>query len=181
MNEDLRREIVLPAEVSVRLEGKVLQVRGPQGEVSRVFEHPKINLALEGKKVVFTVQKATKREKTILGSWLAHARNMVQGVQEPHIYHLKICSGHFPMNVSVAGQEFTIKNFLGETVPRKMTLPRGVQVKISGSDIVVSSPDKDAAGLAAAKIESLCRITDRDLRIFQDGCYITRKAGRDAQ
>lgn len=122
--------------------------------------------------------KATKREKTIVGAFWSHARNLVKGVQELHIYNLKICSGHFPMNVSVSGQEFVIKNFLGETVPRKVTLPKGAEVKITGTDILVSSPDREVAGLAAAKIENLCRITNRDLRIFQDGCYITHKVGK---
>ncbi|HLC71249.1 MAG TPA: 50S ribosomal protein L6 [Candidatus Nanoarchaeia archaeon] len=178
MKNDLRKEVVLPAGVFARLEGTVLHIKGPQGEASREFKHPKVTLTIEGNTLVLVAPKATKREKTMMGSFWSHARNLVKGVQEPHIYNLKICSGHFPMNVSVSGREFVIKNFLGETVARKVTLPLGAEVKITGTDIVVSSPDKEAAGLAAAKIENLCRITNRDIRIFQDGCYITHKVGK---
>lgn len=178
MKADLRKEVPLPAGVRATLEGKTLSLKGPKGESKKDFSHPKVTLKLEQDKLVLVASKATKREKTIIGSFWSHLKNMVQGVQEPHVYNLKICSGHFPMNVSVSGNEFTIKNFLGETVPRKVILPKGVGVKITGTEITVTSPDKEAAGLAAAKIENLCRITNRDIRIFQDGCYITHKLGR---
>lgn len=179
MKTDLRKEVALPSTVHAHLEGvALLHIKGPKGEVCKEFRHPKVQLKIESDKLVLAVPHATKREKTILGSFWSHIKNMVQGVQEPHVYQLKICSGHFPMNVSISGREFTIKNFLGETVPRKVILPREAEVKIAGTDITVSSPDKEAAGLASAKIENLCRITNRDIRIFQDGCYITRKVGK---
>lgn len=178
MKDDLRKEIALPSGVHARLEGKVVHLQGPKGETKREFRHPRVTLMVEAQKIVLAASKATKREKTVLGSFCSQVRNMVQGVQEPHLYNLKICSGHFPMNVTISGHEFFIKNFLGETVPRRVLLPPEAKVVITGTDIVVSSPDKEAAGLAAAKIENLCRITNRDIRIFQDGCYITHKVGK---
>jgi large subunit ribosomal protein L6 len=72
-----------------------------------------------------------------------------------------------------------IKNFLGESVPRKMAIKPNVEVKIEGEEIIVSSPDKEAAGQVAGDIEQLTRIKKRDIRIFQDGCYITHKAGKE--
>ncbi len=178
MKDDLTREIELKAGVTAQLEGNLLKIKGPKGEVSRVFVHPKINMSVEGNKVVLFAPKATKREKTMIGSFESHIINMVQGVQEPYVYKLKICSGHFPMSVSVAGNELVIKNFLGEAVPRKVELMKGAEVKVAGEEIVVSSADKEVAGQTAAKIESACRITNRDRRIFQDGCYITQKADK---
>ncbi len=178
MKTDLRKEVALPSGVHARLAGETLHIKGPKGEVHHDFRHPKVKVNIEQGKVILAAPRATKREKTILGSFWSQAKNMVRGVQELHVYKLKICSGHFPMNVTISGQEFTIKNFLGETVPRKVLLPIAAEVKIAGTDITVSSPDKEAAGLAAAKIENLCRITNRDIRIFQDGCYITHKVGK---
>src|SRR3989338_3424734 len=129
--------------------------------------------------VVLFSKRATKREKKDVNSFAAHIRNTVKGVQTPHVYRLKICSGHFPMSVAVSGQEFVVKNFLGESVPRKFLLPKGVKVKIEGTEVMVESADKEIAGLTASKIEQLCAIKGRDLRIFQDGCYIVHKAGKD--
>ena len=83
------------------------------------------------------------------------------------------------MNVAVSGEEIVIKNFLGESVPRKVGLVKWTEVKVDGNEITISSVDKEKAGLMAAKIENLCRVSNRDIRIFQDGCYITHKAGKD--
>src|SRR3989338_1857128 len=162
MKEDLRREVELPSTVKVRVDGAVLTVKGPKGEVKRSFKYPRISVFAENNKIILSAPQATKREKTILGSMEAHLQNMVKGVQEPYVYKLKICSGHFPMSVAVAGKELVIKNFLGETVPRKAALIPGVEVKVSGTEILVTSPDKELAGQTAAKIENLCRITNRD-------------------
>lgn len=179
MKDDLKREIELKPGVTAQLENNLLKVKGPKGEVSRTFLHPKITVFLEGNKVVLFAPKSTKREKTMIGSFESHIVNMIKGVQVPFVYKLRICSGHFPMNVSVAGNEVVIKNFLGEAVPRKVDIVTGAEVKVNGEEIVVISADIEVAGQTAAKIESACRIANRDRRIFQDGCYITHKADKN--
>jgi large subunit ribosomal protein L6 len=178
MKEELKESIELPENVSAKLEGTVLTLSGPKGEVSRGFAHPKVTVEATGNTISLSVTKSTRREKKIFGAFIAHIKNSVTGVQEPHVYKLKICSGHFPMNVTVTGEEVQIKNFLGESVPRRAAIIPGAEIKINGTEIVVTSPDREAAGQMAARIESLCRITNRDRRIFQDGCYIVSKAGR---
>lgn len=178
MKEEIKKEIVLPAAVKAELNDGIVKLKGPKGEIERKFIHPKINISLEEGKIVLFVSKGTKREKMLIGSFAAHLKNMVRGVEEPFVYILKICSGHFPMNVSISGQEFIVKNFLGESVPRRAQIVKGAEVKINGTEIKVTSLDRELAGLMASRIENLCRITNRDLRIFQDGCYITHKAGK---
>lgn len=172
MKIDIKEEVELKKGVSASIVGSIVTITGPKGKVVRNFLHPKVNVFLEGEKIMITAVKATKREKKIIGSFQAHIRNMIKGVLELHTYHLKICSSHFPMSVTVSGKEFSVKNFIGESVPRKVILKDDAEVKITGSDIVVTSPDKEIAGQVAAQIETLCRITKRDRRIFQDGCYI---------
>ena len=177
MKQDLTAKIELKLGVTAKLDGSMLTVKGPKGQISRNFLHPRVQIAIDGNKIVLSAMKATKREKTMMGSFESHIANMVHGVGEPYLYKLKICSGHFPMTVSVSAQEVVIKNFLGESVPRRISLPPGVTVKVSGTEITVESADKEIAGQTAAKIENICRITGRDIRIFQDGCYIVQKAG----
>ncbi len=176
MKEELRKEIELGAGVTASIDNSILKVKGPKGEVKKNFLHPKVSLSVENNKIILCAQKATKREKTMVGSFKAHIKNMIQGVKEPYRYKLKICSGHFPMSVSVSGNEVVIKNFLGEAVPRKIKIMPGAEVKVNGEEILVFSSDVEMAGQTAARIESACRITNRDRRIFQDGCYIVEKA-----
>lgn len=178
MRERVKKEIALGEKVTTELDGTVLTLQGPKGKTSRNFMHPKIKITVEPTKVIVHADKATKREKTVLNSFAAHIHNMVRGVQELHVYKLKICSGHFPISVTVAGNEIIIKNFLGESVPRRAAIFPAVEVKVSGAEITVSSSDKEVAGQMAARIEQMCRITNRDVRTFQDGCHITEKAGK---
>lgn len=166
--------MTIPTGVTVQV-GEKLEVKGPKGEVRLVLQHPKISVTVIGGKLTFVAERGTKKEKKIMGTLAVLARNALKGVQEPFVYSLRICFSHFPMNVSVSGKEFIIKNFLGESVPRRLALRPGVAVHINGSDIEVSSPSKELAGQTAASIEQLCRITNRDRRVFQDGCYITHK------
>ncbi len=178
MKEDIIREIELPEGVSASFTDGVLQIKGPKGENSRKFSHPAMQSKVEQNKVVLLFKKGTRREKKLISSFTAHIKNMVAGVQEAHKYLVKICSGHFPMNVAISGSEIVIKNFLGESVPRKAQIIDSTEVKIDGTQITITSCDKEKAGQMAARIESLCRITNRDRRIFQDGCYIIEKAGK---
>ena len=83
------------------------------------------------------------------------------------------------MTVAVSGDEFTIQNFLGEKVPRKLKIKEGAEVKVEGEEISVEGVDKEIISQTAASIEQLTRISNRDRRIFQDGCYIIMKDNKE--
>src|SRR6185437_14301280 len=113
--------------------------------------------------------------KRLLETNAAHIRNMLRGAKDGHIYKLKICSGHFPMSVTLKGDHFEVKNFIGEKVPRVLKVKQGVKVTIAGTDITVESHNKELAGSQASAKELLTRRPGFDTRIFQDGIYITEK------
>lgn len=176
MKDNIKKEVEIPEGVTVTVTGKSLTVKGSQGENQRSFSYPKIDIDVENNKIILSAEKASKREKRMVGTYEAHINNMIKGVQEKFAYKLKICSGHFPMNVTVTGNELIVKNFLGEKHPRKIIFPDKVSAKVNGTDVEIESCCKELAGQTAAKIEQLCRITNKDIRIFQDGLYITEKA-----
>ena len=176
------KDYVEEVEVSgtdVKVDSGLITVKGEKGEVSRDFRHPKINVEIKEDKVSFKAKNATKREKKMIGTFKAHLRNLLKGAKEGHLYKLKICSGHFPMNVSLNGNIFSVKNFLGEKTPRTVKIKEGVSVKINGDIVEVESVSKELAGQTAADIEQLTRITDRDVNKFQDGIYIIYKDGKE--
>ncbi len=174
----ISEELEVPEGVEVKIEKGLVTVKGKKGECSKNLIDPRVNIELKDGKVVFTAKKATKREKTRIGAYYSHVKNMIKGASEGHVYKLKVCSGHFPMNASVSGKEFVVKNFLGEKKPRIFKLKEGVDVKVEGDAVTVESCSKELAGQTAADIEMLTKITNRDLRIFQDGIYITEKDGK---
>lgn len=173
-------QLEIPNGMDVSLVGNTVKVRGGKGELERTFLNPRINISKEGNLILFNCKKSVKfsqRDKMAMNTYKAHIKNMFFGVDKGYTAKLKVCTGHFPMNVSVDGNNFIIKNFLGEKVPRKVAITNGVKVQVQGDIIVINGLDKEKVGQAAARIEQLTRITNRDRRIFQDGCYIISKPG----
>lgn len=177
--EIIEKKIGVPQGVNISVDGMNLSVKGPKGEVKRHIKNPKIIISQEGETLSVSAKDATKKEKKEVYTYTAHIKNIFKGVTEGHTYELKICSGHFPMNVSVSGQELIIKNFIGEKHPRKIKIKEGVSVKVNGDIIVVEHVNKEMAGQVAADIEQLTRRPGFDTRIFQDGIYIIKKDGKE--
>ncbi len=177
LNEMIGR-VKIPEGINVEIAGHTLKVKGPKGELERKFASPRIKIENKEGKIILSALKATKREKTMMGTFKAHIKNMMKGAKESHTYRLKICTGHFPMNVSVSGNEFNVANFLGEKTPRKLKIKDGVKVKVEGEFVVVEGIRKEDAGQVAANIEILTKVKGRDRRIFQDGIYIIEKDGK---
>lgn len=176
MKLSIHDETEVPSGITASYVDGRLTVKGPKGEVVRRLQDPKISFKVSGNKIVISCEKATKREKRMANTFNAHLENMIAGVQTPYKYVLKVCSGHFPMNVSISGEQFIVKNFLGEKSPRTLKLKKGVTVKVEGDKIAVESCDKDMAGQMASDIELLTAKRNRDLRVFQDGIYMIEKA-----
>jgi len=177
--KELKREIIIPEGVEVKIDGKGIDAKGPKGENSRRFLYPKFKLSHEGNKIILLSANATKREKTMIGTYSAHVKNLLDGVKDGFDYKLKICSGHFPMTISFKESTVMISNFMGEKIPRKARIFNGVDVKVEGDTIIVTGYDKEKVGQSAANIELATRRTGFDKRVFQDGCYIVSKAGRE--
>ncbi|MEK6869780.1 MAG: 50S ribosomal protein L6 [Nanoarchaeota archaeon] len=176
-NKDLIIEIKLHEKISAQLDGTLLTLKGPKGETKREFGDKGIKI--EHKNGFITLKaKFSKMNKKRIKSYAAHIRNMARGCMESYKYALKICSGHFPMNVSVSNDRFIVKNFLGEKVPRTLKLKAGASVKVEGNLVVVESISKETAGQVSADIEQLTRRTRYDGRIFQDGIWIIEKDGK---
>jgi len=177
--EKMDYRVEIPEKVSVDLKDGLFAVKGPKGEVKRKFIFPKIKIVKEGNAILFSTVKPTKREKAAIFTTEAHLRNMFKGVLESSLYKLKICSGHFPMKVTLKANILEVKSYMGETVPRTLKIKPGVDVQVKEPEISVTSPDRELAAQTAAAIEQIARRANFDRRIFQDGIYITMKDGKE--
>ena len=178
-NKGLSIEIKLPDNVNMELDGSLLTLKGPKGEVKRDFSEKNIGIECKNSAINLKTPKFNKVNKKLIKSYAAHINGMIKGSLEGYKYTLKICSGHFPMNVSVNNNQIIIKNFLGEKVPRTLTLKPGAMVNVEGDIVVVESPSKEIAGQVSADIELLTRRTGYDSRIFQDGIWIVSKNDKE--
>lgn len=178
--KELIAEIEIPEGIQVEIQPGKIIAKGPKGELTRELRNKSLVIAKEENKIkITTAQKNTKREKRIMNTFKSHIQNMIGGVKDGVVYKLKICASHFPMNVTANKEEFSVKNFLGEKIPRVFKINQNVNVKVTGQDIVVEGIDVELVGQVAGRIEQLTRITNKDRRIFQDGIYITDKNGKE--
>lgn len=175
MMPDINQKVGIPENVTVEIANGIIKAKGPMGENQRQLTERKVKIEVADGNILITSKKPTKREKTMVGTFKAHIKNLLKGVSEGFKYKLKICSTHFPISVTAEGQNITIKNFLGEKIPRKCKIPEGVTVKVEGSMITVESVDIEKAGKSASLIEQATRITNRDRRVFQDGIYLLKE------
>ncbi|MBI2650453.1 50S ribosomal protein L6 [Candidatus Woesearchaeota archaeon] len=175
----ITKDIDLDDSVSASINNQVLLIKGPQGESSRKINQHSISIKIDNKKITLESKRGTKEDKKMMGSLTAHVKNMIRGSMQNHVYTLKICSGHFPMNVSVSSNKLIVKNLLGEKVPRVLHLKHGADVKVEGDLVHVTSASKEIAGQVSADIEQLTRRPRYDTRIFQDGIYIINKDGKN--
>jgi len=173
------REIGLPVDVSASVNDSLLEIKGQKGAVKLPLKQKNISVKVHSNKIIIESHSGAKKSKKLIGSLMAHIKNMIKGSTQNHIYILKICSGHFPMNVSISNNKIVIKNFLGEKFPRVLQLKEGADVKVEGDLIYVESANKEIAGQQSADIEQLMRRPGYDTRVFQDGIYIINKDGRE--
>ena len=178
-SKGLSIEIKIPEKVTAQLDGSILVLKGLKGESKRNFSDKNVSINHKGNIITLKVSKLNRINKKLIKSYTAHIKNMVKGSLEGYRYILKICSGHFPMNVSVSNGQIIVKNFLGEKVPRTLKLKPGAEVKVEGDLITVESPSKEIAGQVSADIEQLTRRTGYDSRIFQDGIWTVSKSDKE--
>jgi large subunit ribosomal protein L6 len=176
--DKLIKELVIPEGVTVTYENRTFTATGSRGVLSRMLAYPGVIIAISDV-VTVSAENVSRDMKMHMGTIAAHIKNIMKGVSEGYVYKLKVCSGHFPMTVSLSGSKFEVKNYLGEKVPRVLKIKEGAKVVVAGNDITVEATNKELAGQVAADIELLVRITDKDRRIYQDGIYITDKAGKE--
>ncbi|MBI2672483.1 50S ribosomal protein L6 [Candidatus Woesearchaeota archaeon] len=173
----LKDFIEVPEGTEVSIDDFIIKAKGKIGESTKSFENTGLQIKKEGNKVLFSISGDLRSQKKLLNSFLSHFRNMIKGVNLGYIYKLKICSSHFPMTVVAEKNKVTIKNFLGEKIPRTARIYDGVNVKIDGDIITVDGADKEKTSQSGANIEQATRITGKDRRRFQDGCFFIEKDG----
>lgn len=175
----LIEELIIPNDINVEIKNDEITLKKGQGSITRKI-NTKILLKQEPGKIIVTCKNSNKTEKKIFGSFIAHIKNAIAGLNEPFKYKLQSASVHFPITLThdKNTSEIIIKNFLGEKKDRKIKVLDSVNVKISKDIIELDSCDIEKAGQTAANIEKGTKIRQRDRRVFQDGIFITEKPGR---
>jgi large subunit ribosomal protein L6 len=180
MKEKIEETVEIPSGIELELKDSEIIVKKGTKESKKSFNLKNLELKREGNKIVISAKKATKREKTMINTIKAHINNMIKGLDEDYVYKLEVVYLHFPITLEMdkSNNKLIIKNFLGEKKPRICNIVPGAEVELGKNLIIITSHDKEVAGQTMANIEKATKIRNRDRRKFQDGIFMTERAGR---
>jgi len=174
------KTILVPSEVQLEVDGRIVSVKGPKGELKKDFERLPIHLDYKSAKEHVIVRTYFGRhfEKAIVGTVASHIQNMINGVTKGFEYKLKIVSSHFPMTVERSGNKIIVKNHYGERAPKYAEIVGTVQMKVVGDDVILTGISKEDLGQTAANLQEITRLRGKrrkDPTTFMDGIYTYEK------
>ena len=169
------RKLLVPANVTVLVDGNVVTVKGPKGELSTEI-HKGINVAVEENEVVVT--RESDNYKNFHGTVNANIKNMIIGVTEGYVKNLEAVGVGYRFNV--AGNTITIS--AGYSHPVKLNVPAGLTVEgISNTEISIKGIDKCLVGEFAANVRKVREpepYKGKGIRYKEE--HIRRKEGKKA-
>jgi len=166
------KSIEIPEGVEVKIEGKVVTVKGRKGESIRDFSYAPITINLEGKAIRVQANWPRKKETALVGTVCSHIQNMITGVTKGFTCKLKIVFSHFPISVKVREGTVAIENFTGERNPRTAKIMSGTKVTVKDEDIIVQGIGIENVNQTAANIQNATKVKRKDPRVFLDGIYV---------
>jgi len=170
------KELTVPEGVTVDIEGNKAKVSGPKGQIEKKLEiTADIKIEKIENKIKVSSESERRKVKALVGTVVAHIKNMTVGVREGFTYKLRIVFSHFPVTAKIEGDKILVQNFLGERTPRIAKIVGKTQVKIDNQDITVTGIDIADVSLTASNLEKATRRTGYDKKVFMDGIYITSK------
>jgi len=171
-----RQPILIPQTVSVTLDGQVVRVKGPLGELKQsIFD----GFRLEQKGDKLQVIKLKNDPLTIKRYGLLRSliNNMVIGVSQGYTKTLEIKGVGYKAQLN--GQNLNLD--LGLSHQLVFTPPPGITLKVEGHKIIVSGFDKQAVGEVSANLRALKKPEPyKGKGIRYQGEYVRRKVGKTA-
>ncbi|MDN5699978.1 MAG: 50S ribosomal protein L6 [Kocuria sp.] len=170
-----RLPISVPAGVEVAVDGSVVKVKGPKGELTQTVAAP-ITVVVEDGTVQVARPNDERESRALHGLTRTLISNMVQGVSEGFSKQLEIVGTGYRVQAKGANLEFA----LGYSHPVPFEAPDGITLSVEGSNkVTVAGIDKQRVGQVAAKIRKL-RLPDpyKGKGVRYAGEQIRRKAGK---
>jgi large subunit ribosomal protein L6 len=170
-----QRPITVTAGVEVKLNGRILSVKGPKGVLTReipdVFE-----VLLKPGLIAINPRASDPALSPLHGLNRRLIANMVEGVTKGFTKELEIQGVGF--KGAVQGRKAVF--MLGYSSPVEIDVPAGIEIKVAENvNVMVSGPDKQCVGDFAARIRSYYPAEPyKGKGIRYKGEYIKRKVGK---
>lgn len=143
-----KKPIAVPAGVEVKIDGSMVTVKGPKGQLSNTF-NAAMNITMEGNEIIVTRPSDNKEHRSLHGLTRTLISNMVIGVTEGFKKELQVNG----VGYRVQKQGSNLVMNLGFSHQVIMPEIPGITIEVPGpNSIIVSGPDKQMVGQFAAEI-----------------------------
>ena len=169
------RILTIPEGVSVSVDGNIVTVKGPKGELSTEINR-NITVEVEGNEV--KVARKSDVYKNFHGTANANIKNMIIGVSEG--YEKKLESIGVGYRFALKGNELVVT--AGYSHPVNVEIPEGITLESpSNTELTIKGIDKCKVGEFAANIRKIREpepYKGKGIRYKDE--YIRRKEGKKA-
>ena len=172
MNEMI--ELKIKEGVSVEIKGNEVETKGSLGSNKRKFNDALLKLAKKGDSIIIesvTDKTLAKKAAKVEVTFKKELENDMHGVTEHFERKMRTVFAHFPITVEVKGSDVLIKNLIGERFPRTSRIVGATKVEVKGQEVRVYGTSLDDVSQTAANIRQICKMKNKDTRVFQDGLY----------
>lgn len=176
-----KNPVTIPSGVEVKINGSVVSVKGPKGELSQELDSC-VSASLEDGSVALTRESDAPDHRSKHGLYRALINNMVVGVSEGFKKQMEVVGVGYRANANGQILELSV----GYSHPILLELPKEVKLStetVKGQPplIILESHDKQLIGQVAAKIRSFRKPEPyKGKGIKFKGEQIRRKAGKSA-
>jgi len=171
-----KQKINIPPGTTVAIDNGQVSVTGPQGTLSRNFRSD-IKIEIIGNEINLTPAVKNIFTTKLWGTYAAHLKNMIKGVNTPFTKKLIIEGIGFKAEV----KDNNLVLNLGFSHPVFVSIPKDLKVTHEKGIITISGPNKELVGEFAAKIRALKKPEPyKGKGIRYSGEIIRRKAGKKA-
>jgi large subunit ribosomal protein L6 len=145
-----KKPILIPAGVEIKMEGNIISVKGPKGEISHKIR-PEVKVEKKEDKIFVLNQEETKLSKSLWGLTRILIFNMIKGVTIGFEKKLEIQGIGF--KAAVEGENLVLN--VGFTEPVKMKIPQNIKISVEKNIIIISGIDKELVGQFTANIRKV--------------------------
>lgn len=150
MSRTGKRPITIPTGTDVTVADGVLTVKGKTATLSRSV-HQSVAIAVEGNSVAVSPADRTRLGRALWGTYAAHVRNMILGVNTPFVKKLQVEGIGY--KVELAGKQ--LKLIVGFSHPVFIDIPANVTATVEKNIITISAADKELVGHFAAVVREV--------------------------
>lgn len=171
------KPIEIPEKVEVKVDGHIVTVKGPKGELTRKV-HEDMNVKLEDNLVTVERQNDLKEQRALHGTTRSLIANMIEGVQNGFEKHLEVIGVGY--RVQKQGNKLSVSAGYSHNV--EIEQPEGIEIEVpKNTEIIVKGYDKELVGAIAANIRAVRSPEPyKGKGIRYKGEHVRRKEGKTA-